>query len=70
MADLPTPEEHTPAFTEARAAMSADAETIVAMLLKELSTRSAHYDPADNENFEHADQFLLDTVLERLAERR
>ena len=69
MNDPNTPQEHTPEFVQARAAMSADAEELIAILLKQVNIRAGHYEHAENLHYTHAEKFLLDLVVEKLQER-
>jgi len=67
---IPTPEEQSPEFLRARAAMNDDANEIVEMLMKMVNIRAGHFEPAENLHYTQADTFLLDLVIEKLQERR
>jgi len=67
---IQTPEEQTPEFLRAKAAMNKDAEDIIKILLKEIDIRAGHFEPAENLHYTQADKFLLDLVIEKLQERR
>ena len=67
-----TPVEHTQDFNRARKAMLPDVEALAEMVLAQLNMRVADgdYEPALNRHFERPHEFMLDLLLEKLAEQR
>lgn len=67
-----TPLEHSQEFNRARKAMALDVNELAEMVMIQIRMRVAdgNYQPALNRHFENAHQFMLDLLLERLAEQR